>query len=238
MAEAKPALRRFWTDATAAAHADGWRILLDGKPLRTPARALLTLPGEALALAIAAEWREAGEQIRPTDLPLTGLANAAIDVIPAGRAAIVAGIAAHAGADLTCYRADAPHSLRDRQTAQWEAPLRAVEARHQVQFRRTTGILHVEQPAATLAAMRSAVLGLSDFQLAGVQPLVGISGSLVLVLAQLAGVLTPDAAFRAATLDEDWQQQRWGVDAEAQDRLRARRRDYLAASRLLALLAI
>lgn len=237
MAETAPALRRFWTQATARADAGGWRIWLDDKPLRTPKRQPLQLPGEALAQAIAAEWHGAAAQFRPADLPLTGLANAALDIIPANRAAMVDGIVAYADADLLCYRAATPDGLCARQQELWEPPLRAIERQFGVQFQRTTGILHVAQPASTLAAVRAAITELGDFELAAVQPLVTLSGSLMLVLAQRVQLLTPDAAFAAASLDDDWQQSRWGADAEAQARIARRRQEYLAASRFLALLA-
>lgn len=236
MAEA--ALKRFWTTAAPQETPDGWQVHLDGKPLRTPKRALLQVPVAELAAAIASEWQDAGAQIRPTDLPLTGIANAAIDVVAAARAEVEASLAAYADADLLCYRADSPAELLRQQELLWEPPLLAIEARHNVRFRRATGIVHVAQAPETLAAMRAALAALSDFQLSALQILVTISGSLVLPLAQLTGVLPAAAALRAATVDEDWQQQHWGTDAEAQAQAEARRRDYLAASRFLALLQI
>ena len=226
---------RFWTKAEANPADGGWEVALDGRPLRTPGRMQLLLPTPALADAIAAEWRAVESEVKPGAMPLTGLANAATDIVAADRAAFAASLAQYAASDLTCYRADAPTELVARQAALWEPVLKAVEARHGLVFQRATGVMHVAQPAATLEAVERLFSGLADFELAPLQPLVTISGSAVLALAHLSGDLDHEAAFAASVLDDDWQAEQWGADAEAQAMRERRRAECASAAGFLAL---
>lgn len=228
-------LKRFWRTTGIAADGDGWAILLDERPLRTPARAVLRVPTDALAQAVAAEWDAVADEVRPDALALTGLANAATDIVAPDRAAFALSLARYAESDLTCYRADRPAGLVARQAALWEPPLKAVEAGHDLLFRRATGVQPVDQPAETLARVRQLLGNLPDATLAALQPMVTISGSVVLALAHHDGVLGWEACFDAGMLDEDWQAEQWGADAEAQA-VRARRKAaFEAAARFLAL---
>ena len=225
-------MKRFYRNAEAAA--DG-RVLLDGRPVRTPARAPLALPNAALAEAVAAEWAAQGEEIQPAEMPFTGLANAAIDRVAPDPAAFAAGLARYAESDLTCYRAEGPASLVARQAAEWDALLDWARGRYDVHFAVTAGIVHVPQPPATLARLGEAVSARSAFALAGLSPLVTVAGSLVVALAVAEGAVTPEQGFAAAMLDETWQAEQWGDDALALQARENRRRDFLAAARFLAL---
>jgi chaperone required for assembly of F1-ATPase len=229
-------MRRFWKDARAVAHANGWAIELDGKPLRTPAKAELLLPTEMLAEAIATEWQEAGETVDPRAMPLTGLANAAIDRVAADADAFAAGLAQYGETDLLCYRAEAPPKLVERQAAQWDPLLAWARRRFDVDFSISAGIIHVPQPEATVARLGHAVAALDAFRLAALAPLVTIGGSLVAALAVVEGAVTPHKAWLAVSLDERWQLDNWGSDAEAQAALANKRRDFLAAASFLKLL--
>jgi chaperone required for assembly of F1-ATPase len=229
-------MKRFWKTAEAAREDDGWAIRLDGKPLRTPARAPLKVPGEALAQAIAEEWRAAGETVDPRAMPLTGLANAAIDRVAPDKSAFAAGLARYAEADLACYRAEGPRPLIERQAASWDALLGWARRRFDVDFVTTTGLMHVAQPQATVERLTHAVAMLDAFQLAGLSPLVTIGGSLVAALALIEKAMTAEQAWEAASVDERWQIEQWGADAEAVTALANRREDFLAAGRFLELL--
>jgi chaperone required for assembly of F1-ATPase len=229
-------MKRFWKTAEAAREDDGWAIRLDGKPLRTPARAPLKVPGEALAQAIAEEWRAAGETVDPRAMPLTGLANAAIDRVAPDKSAFAAGLARYADADLACYRAEGPRPLIERQAASWDALLGWARRRFDVDFVTTTGLMHVAQPQATVERLTHAVAMLDAFQLAGLSPLVTIGGSLVAALALIEKAMTAEQAWEAASVDERWQIEQWGADAEAVTALANRREDFLAAARFLELL--
>ena len=229
-------MKRFWKDVAVQRDADGWGVTLDGRPVRTPARAALAVPTEALANAIADEWRGVGETIDPRAMPLTGLANAAIDRVAPNKEAFAAGLARYAEADLACYRADGPRELIDRQEQSWDALLNWARRRYDVDFATTTGVTHVTQPAATVERLSHSVSALDAFRLAGLSPLVTIGGSLVGGLAVLERAMTPDQVWTAVSLDDEWQLERWGSDAEAEAALENRKRDFFAAARFLELL--
>lgn len=224
--------RRFWKEARVTPEAEGFAIALDERPLRTPAGATLLAPTAALAAAIAAEWDGLGAEIDPDRLPLTRAANSAIDRIGPRREAVIDAIAEYGGTDLLCYRAADPAALAGRQAAGWDpwllwsaqalgAPLVAV-----------TGVMHEPQPPASLAALRTAVAAEDDFRLAALHELVALSGSLVLGLAVARGALEAEAAWELSCIDETWQAEQWGLDAEAEAAALRRRDAFLAAARL------
>lgn len=229
-------MKRFWTDAVAAAVPGGWAVELDGRRVKTPARRELVVPERELAEAIVAEWSAVGETIDPRAMPLTGLANAAIDRVSDDPARFAADLARYAESDLTCYRADGPTALVERQAESWDALLGWARRRYDVDFATCQGVMHVAQPPETVARLGHAVTALDSFRLAGLSPLVTIGGSLVAALAVLEQAVPPEAAWEAVSLDERWQIEQWGADAEAEAMLDGRRRDFLAAARFLELL--
>ena len=229
-------MKRFWKQAQVVERDGGWGVELDGKPLRTPARHPLTVPTKSLAEAIAAEWDGVGDKIEPGAMLLTGLANAAVDRVAPAKDAFAQGLARYADADLACYRADGPSALVEQQIEQWDALLAWGRRRFDVDFCTTSGIVHVDQPAATVDQLSHAVAALDPFRLAGLSALLTIGGSLLAALGVLEGSLTPDQAWEAVTVDERWQLEQWGSDSEAEIALDNRRRDFMAAARFLELL--
>jgi chaperone required for assembly of F1-ATPase len=229
-------VKRFWKDVSVGQEEGGWSIELDGRPVRTPARAPLVVPTEALGEATADEWRAVEDEIDPRAMPLTGLSNAAIDRVAPDRQAFAAGLARYAEADLACYRAEGPRELVDRQEESWDALLASARRRYDVDFATTCGIVHVEQPAATVERLSHAVAALDAFHLAGLSPLVTVGGSLVAGLAVLEKAMTVEQAWDAVSIDERWQLEQWGADAEAEKVMEGRRRDFFAAARFLELL--
>jgi chaperone required for assembly of F1-ATPase len=230
-------VKRFWKEVAVEADGAGWGIRLDGRPVRTPARAHLVLPTRALADAVADEWRSVDDTVDPRAMPLTGLANAAIDRVAPGREAFAEALARYAEADLACYRADGPSGLIVEQEDQWDPLLAWARRRFDVDFVTTSGLMHVAQPPATVERLSHAVAALDPFRLAGLSPLVTIGGSLIAALAVLEEALTTKQAWTAVSVDERWQLEQWGSDAEAEAALENRRRDFLAASRFLELLS-
>jgi chaperone required for assembly of F1-ATPase len=229
-------MKRFYRQAAVSAEDSGVSILLDGRPVRTPGRNLLRVPTEELAEAIAEEWNAQDETIDPHAMPLTGLANAAIDRVAPDPAAFARTLAEYGESDLLCYRADGPQSLVERQERQWEPLLGWARTRFGVDIETTTGVMHRRQPAATVEQLGGAVAARGPFQLAGLAPLVTIAGSLVIALALAEGAIGLDAAWAAATLDESWQAEQWGEDILAAAALASRRREFDAAYRFLTLL--
>lgn len=226
-------MKRFWTSVDIT-RAGG--ITLDDKPVRTPGRAPLILPNDRLAEAVADEWRAVAGEIDPRAMPLTGLANAAIDRIAPDPAAFAAGLAVFAESDLLCYRADSPAPLVARQAAAWDPLLDWARATYGVDFVVTTGIMHRHQPPETLARLGQAIAARDPFELAALAPIVTISGSLVAALALAGRAADAEAVWLASELDADWQAEQWGEDDLAIPARQARRRDYEAGVRLLDLL--
>ena len=229
-------MKRFWKSAAAVSSGGGWSIELDGKPVRTPARALLQVGPEPLAQAVAAEWQAAGETVDPRSMPLTGLANAALDRVQPDAEAFAAGLARYGESDLLTYRADTPRELVERQAAEWDPLLQWARRRYDIDFVVTQGVSYVPQAPATVARLTQAVAAVDPFRLAGLSPLVTIGGSLVAALAVAEEAVAPEGAWSAVTLDERWQLEKWGVDAEAEAALQNRRGDFIAAVRFLELL--
>ncbi len=224
--------KRFWKAVTV----EDRTIRLDSRPLKTPARAELVLPTDALAHAIAEEWSTVEEAIDPREMPLTGLANAAIDRIAPDPAAFAVDLGRYAESDLLCYRADHPAELTARQGEAWDPPLDWARERYAIDFCVTAGIVHVAQPAETVRRLAAQVAARDAFHLAGLSPLVTLSGSLVLALALAEGAMTEADAWEAAELDQIWQAEHWGEDVLATIAREDKRRDFRAASRFLALL--
>ena len=229
-------MKRFYTDVAALAGADGWTIALDGRAVRTPARLPLTLPTEALADAIVGEWAAQGLEIKPLTMPLTGLANAAIDRVAPDRTGFARSLAAYAETELLAYRADHPAPLVARQAAAWDPLLAWARGRYDVAFIVTTGIVHVAQPPATLARVGAAFTHLDAFRLAALNQAVTITGSAVIALALNEAFLDAPQAYAAGHLDELWQAEQWGSDPLAEAPRAERQANLTAAARLLALL--
>ena len=229
-------MRRFWKLAEPVAVEGGWGVDLDGKPLRTPGKLALVVPGEALGRAIAAEWDEAPATVDPRAMAMTGLANAAVERISPEAAGFAEGLARYGEADLFCYRAEGPAKLVERQAAAWDPMLAWARRRFDVDFAITSGIRHVPQPAGTAERLGQAVAAMDAFRLAALSPLVTIGGSLIAALAVAESAIDPEAAWDAVSLDERWQIETWGDDPEAVAMLEGRYRDWMAAARFLRLL--
>jgi chaperone required for assembly of F1-ATPase len=229
-------VKRFWKEVAAEPQDGGWAIRLDGRAVKTPARAELVIPTQRLADAIADEWRAVGQTLNPREMPMTGLANAAIDRVAPDRSTFASGLARYAEADLACYRSEWPPELVERQSKTWNALLGWARRRFDVDFVTTSGLMHVPQPPATIEQLSHAVAALDAFRLAGLSPLVAIGGSLIAALAVLEKAMAPEEAWDAVSVDERWQLEQWGADSEAEVALENKRRDFLAAARFLDLL--
>jgi chaperone required for assembly of F1-ATPase len=229
-------MKRFYKNAEAVASAGGVAILLDGRPVKTPGRRPLMLPTEELAEAVAAEWNDQSEDIDPRAMPLTGLANAAIDRVTPDPAAFARGLAQYGESDLLCYRAEGPQLLVRRQAEHWDALLDWARLRFDIALETVCGVMHRPQPPASIAMLHAAVAARDPFRLAGLSPLVTVGGSLIIALALSEGAIGLEEGWAAATLDEQWQIEQWGEDSLAIQALTARRRDFDAAYRFLTLL--
>ena len=229
-------MRRFWKEVTVERDEAGWAVRLDGRSLRTPARASLSVPNRPLADAIAEEWRCAGDEIDPSAMPLTGFANAAIDRVAPERQAFASGLGRYAEADLACYRSEWPPELVQRQEQGWDPLLAWARRRYDIDLATTSALVHFPQPPATVDRLVHEVTALDPFRLAGLSSLVTIGGSLIAGLAVLEKAMPAEEAWAAVSVDDRWQLEQWGSDTEAEKALENRRRDFLAAARFLELL--
>jgi chaperone required for assembly of F1-ATPase len=233
-------MKRFWDIAATVPTEGGWQILLDGKPMRVPEGGVLTLPTEALAHAVAAEWQDAGGgkggETSFSDLPLTRIAGTGQARIAPNPEPMVLELARYAESDLLCYRAPAPPALARRQHEAWEPWLDWAAHRHGARLVATQGVTHVAQPTAALAALAGAVAGLTPLALAALGVAVPALGSLVLALAVADGALPAADAHALSILDELFQEEQWRLDDEAAKRRRNVAGDVAAAGRMLELL--
>ena len=209
-------MKRFYKEVSVAEGDDGWRVLLDGRAIKTVAGRPQVLPTRALAEALAEEWADQGEELDPKGFVLRDMADYALDVVPQERADVIRSLVAFAGTDTLCYRAEPDEPLRERQEEMWEPLLHAAEQRWDVHFERIGGIMHRPQPAATLARMQAVLEATSDHELAALNTLTSLAASLVIALAALASEAEADALWDVANLEEDWQVELWGQDYEAQ----------------------
>ncbi len=232
---AKPALpRRFYKEAGFAPAEGGFRLTLDGRSANTPARNPLVLPTEALAGAVAAEWGAQVTSIDPATMPLTRLANTAIDGVATRIEAVADDLCAYAQTDLLAYRAAEPDRLVTAQAKAWDPVLDWAYETFGAKLILSEGVMHVTQPPQAIQALTEAVRRVDDpFRLAALHTLTTLTGSLILALAVLHGRLDPGAAWEAAHVDETYQADVWGRDEEAEARLAVRRAEFDAAAKTI-----
>ncbi len=229
-------MRRFYQAVTVEDGPGPFAVLLDGKPVRTPARAALRLPTRGLAEAVAGEWAAQGRTIDPFTMPLTRLATTAIDLMPARRADAIAELVEYAGTDLLCYRVPSPADLAARQQERWQPWLDWAASRFGAPLTVTRALDPAPQAEASLRALERVVAAVADWPLVGLHAATRATGSLVLGLALLEGRLDAETAFMLAQLDELYEIERWGEEREQQRRHAALRRELAAAERFLRLL--
>lgn len=229
-------MKRFFERATASPVDGGFGVALDGRPIRTPVKAPLVVPNLPLAEAIAGEWNAQGDKLDPRSMPFTGLANAAIDRIAPDPSRFSQSLAVFAESDLLAYRADHPAPLIARQSAVWDPIIDWARGRFDIAFIVTSGIMHQPQPESTINRLQAAVEIHKPFELAGLQPIVTISGSLIIALALLEQAIDTETAWAAGQLDELWQEEQWGEDDFALKAREARKKDFDIAARFLELL--
>jgi chaperone required for assembly of F1-ATPase len=239
--DARPTLpKRFYKEVAVAAEGNGFGITLDARKVKTPAKADLLLPVQAAAEAIAEEWRAQGEDIDPRTMPLTRLVNSAIDGVARDVESVIADIVRYAGSDLICYRAAEPEGLVAAQSEMWDPVLAFARDQLGARFICVEGITFAEQPPRAIEAVHEAVVqatGERPLAVAALHVMTTLMGSVLLGLSVARRELSPEAAWDAAHVDEDFQMRAWGADAEALERRAKRRLEFAAAVRLFELLA-
>ena len=226
--------KRFYKTASVALVEQGFAVHLDGKPVRTPGKALLALPTEPAAALVAGEFSVQGESIDPVTMPVLRLVNTAIDGVASDPQAVLEDVLRFASSDMLCYRADSPQGLVDRQNQYWDPVLDWARGTLGARFNLAEGIIHVEQPRESIAVLGAHLAQRAEpLRLAAIHVMTSLTGSALLALAVDYGALDGEAAWAAGHVDEDWQVEHWGQDAEAVARRSARKRDMMAAVSLL-----
>jgi len=230
----RPLPKRFYTSVTMAGEEGAYKVLLDDRPVRTPAGAELVLPTAAAAQLVVAEYAAQGEHIDPMSMPVTRLVNTAVDGVASDPQAVLEDILRYASTDLLCYRAGSPERLVERQRELWDPVLDWIESTLGARFVLAEGVMHVEQPRETLAALGTYLVQRREaFRLSSLHVMTTLMGSALLALAVEAGLLDAEQGWNAAHVDEDWNISQWGEDSEATARRAFRRRDMMAAVELL-----
>ena len=228
-----PPRKRFYEQAKVAPHEPGFAVALDGRVAKTPAGKPLAVRSEALAAALADEWSAQGERLDPAAMPLTRLVNTALDGVADKMADVRADIVRYAASDLICYRAEDPEGLVALQDAHWSPLISHIHDRLGADFAVAKGIMYVEQNSDTLAALDAALEGYDALGLAAIHIVTTLTGSAVIALVLAQGGITPEAAWTAAHVDEDWQMSQWGRDDIAVERRTRRWAEMEAAGLVL-----
>ena len=221
--------KRFWKEAKVAEVEGGFRVELDGRPVKTPAKTEVILPTRALGEAIAAEWDAQIEEVDPTKMPFTRMANSALDKVATQHDEVAEMLAEYGGTDLLCYRATSPAELIDRQAAAWDPLLDWAFDEMGTRLATGAGVMHVAQDQAALDILAARVHEMNNFKLSGFHDLVGISGSLVLAFAAAFNQQEIDAIWALSRIDETWQEEQWGVDEEAAEQAAVKKSEFLHA---------
>lgn len=208
-------MKRFYTSVSVEPSNGGYALLLDGRPVKTPGRVALILPNETMAQAVAEEWAGQGEEIVIASMPITGFANAAIDRIADDPERFIDDIASYGETDTLCYRADPGDPLAERQHAEWEPIVQWAENRYDIRLLRVAGIIHQPQSTHSLSRLKAVVAAHDRFNLAGLSTMTSMGGSLLASLALLEQAFDSGTIWRAVSLEELWQEELWGADADA-----------------------
>lgn len=223
--------KRFWKEALAVPAGDGFAVQLDGRPLKTPAKAPLRVPGRTLAQAIADEWNAQENVVDPLSMPFTRSANSAIDKVTPQHTEVATLVAEYGASDLLCYRAAFPEGLVARQSALWDPLLHWADKTLGAPLLTTAGIRHQPQPESSLARLQARVFAQDPFALTALHDLVALSGSLIIGFAALEGYDDAAALWRASRVDEDWQTEQWGHDDDAAATAERKAQDFAHALR-------
>jgi len=225
------ARKRFWKEVAVCTAEGGYSVVLDGRAVRTPAKAPLVVPTRRLAEMLAEEWRAQGDTLQPEAMPATRAANAAIDKVRGQKEEVTELLAAYGDSDLVCYRAEAPQALVAREARAWDPLLDWTAHRYGHRPVARVGVIHAPQPKPLLDSLQADIARLNSFELTAFHDLVAMSGSLIIGLAVLDQYAGPEELWQASRIDEDWQIEQWGEDEEAAALAEGRRESFLNAAR-------
>lgn len=222
--------KRFWKNVEVVPAEGGFTVTLDGRNVRTPGKALLSVPTEEMARHIADEWEAQTEKVDPRTMPWTRSANSAIDKLSVQRREVEDYLIGYAGTDLVCYRAETPQELVERQSQGWDPILDSIEDTFGVRLETVSGVMPVTQSPDSLAILRNVMSEMSDFAITGFHDIVTLSGSYLIAVSVTQKVIEPKAAWQLSRIDEDWQIEQWGRDEEADAQAQTKRAAFIHAT--------
>lgn len=228
-------MKRFYRETSVTETAGGWQVTLDGRPIRTAAGAPQVVPTQILAAALAREWEEQDEEIDPARFVFRDSADFAIDRIAHDRFETIGQLLGYGATDTLCYRADPEDALYERQQAEWEPLLQAIETRGNIRFRRVSGVIHRAQPDETLMHLRARLDEFDPFTLAGLLQAASLAASLCIALETIGPGSDPQHLWHLASLEEEWQAELWGREPMAEERRAQRYVAFLAACEFIRL---
>lgn len=228
-------MKRFYTTVAVQGVADGWQVTLDGRGVKTAGGAPQTVRPQPLAQALAAEWEAQGSELDPKTLPLRDMVDYALDIVSADPAGVVDKVLSYGDTDTLLYRADPDEPLHARQQAVWEPVVAAFEGRHGVTMTRVSGVMHRDQDPQSLETLRATLNRFDPLALAGVEVMASLAASLIVALSAIHTDADPLELWAAASLEENWQADLWGRDAEAEDRRAKRQAAFLKAHEMTVL---
>lgn len=211
----------------------GFGLARAAKPLKTPAGAAFVVPSRKLAEAIAEEWNAAGA--KAVHAPLLKLARTAIDRVAPATPETVAELLRYANTDLLCYRAEPGSELAARQAAAWDPFLAWAEKALAIHFAVTSGVMPLMQAKEAEEGLARILAKENVFVLTALHVMAALMGSIVLGLALRHKRCDVGGAWAAATVDETFQCERWGVDPEAENRSKLMQKALAEAERFLRL---
>ncbi len=221
--------KRFWKQALVVEDGARFAVELDGRRVKTPAKAALEMPTRGMAEAVATEWDAQEGVIDPRGMPFTRSANAAIDKVAHQHGEVADMLAGYGDADLLCYRAETPVELVARQVQEWDPALDWARDELGVNLAVFKGVVHHPQATENIAGLTARVHRMNNFQLAAFYDLVSLSGSLILGFGAALGWRLSDDIWKLSQLDEIWQAEQWGADEEAQKMSEIKRQAFLHA---------
>ena len=222
-------MKRFYKDVTIQQADGGWQVTLDGRALKTQGGRPQIVSSHALAKALAAEWDAQGEEIDPASFTFRDLTDYALDIVAPDPAAMAETLVKYAETDTLCYRAEPDDALFAQQEEEWEPLLASVEKRENIRFTRVSGIMHQAQPDATLETLRESLQSYDPITLAALQTLASLATSFCIGMEALQSGADPERLWRAANLEELWQEELWGKDEEARERRSIRKAEFMNA---------
>ncbi|WP_425037372.1 ATP12 family chaperone protein [Primorskyibacter sp. S187A] len=224
--------KRFWTEVSVVEEERGFAILLDGRPVRTPAKTQVIVPTDALAQEIAQEWEAQEGEIDPRAMLFTRTANAALDKVTAQREEVIEMLAEYGASDLTCYRASDPEGLVARQAEAWDPLIEWAADTFDARLKPTTGVMYAAQDQTALERLKAPIDRMSVFEIAAFHDLVSLSGSLLIALATTRNYAPLDDLWARSRVDETWQEEQWGEDEEASALAAHKRSEFMHAGRV------